>query len=369
MKNFTIYRLAILNKAKEEQVLNYFNGDIDLFKEFEAYYKSLSLNIIAYQDNKGNKRTFSITSEIKTNFEERIIIANLDSAYTGDTCDVRNGDSNSLDYIISKDQLQSRKMFSLLYIPKGLKHGYVVFENKSKHGVKIVFEREFNRFLKEKGYDDFRLIMSPGLNYNYLNNMIEKGKLKKVRLINYRLSDGVQLSLWRNLNNSQKGTEHTEELKFSSKVENDFYKKELSNLFFAKVDLNEKVYFVNQFEIDEISFEINYNNSSKTFYLKDRKKMRSNIDVSGRLKFVGDEATFESKKRVALELINEIMGYKVENENNLREIESEILSKKKGKATKVAAIFAKAKSPKGRQEESLVHKKEEDDNLDSLIDD
>ena len=341
MNNYTIYRLAIYNKAQEEQILNHFNGTNDLILELKNYYDYLSQDKIEYFDNKGNKRTFSITSKIDFDKEGRKIIVDLDSAFTGERFNIMSN-NNRLIHSVSIDELQSRKLFSFLHIQKNTKYGYIAFENKSNHGVKIIFERMFNKFLKERGYEEFKLVMSPGLNFNYLSNMIEKGKLKKVRLINYRYSEQTQLSLWGDIIANQNG-EESYELKFPSKIENSFYKKELSRLFFSKINNGEKINFVNQYEVDEISFEINYNNSSKTFYLKDRGKMRSNIDVSRRLEFVNEEATYESKKRVALELINEIVSYVRTSVEKDDEIEANILDEKKLRAEKNAKIFLNSK--------------------------
>ena len=150
--------------------------------------------------------------------------------------------------------------------------------------------------------------MIPGLNFNYLSNMIEKGKLKKVRLIDFRYSKEVQLSLWGNINLNITG-EEIKELKFNSKTENSLFKNELYKLFFSKIDIEEKIIFMNQYEVDEISFEINFNDSSKTFYLKNKNKMRANIDVSNRLEYLDSEPTYSSMKKVAIELIQEILGY------------------------------------------------------------
>lgn len=340
MTNFTIYRLAISNKAKEEQLLSQFNGTNDLLQEFYLYYKKLCKEKVDYFDNNGNKRTFSITSNIEFNEEERSIISDLDSAYTGENFEIRNGESNSLNYKVSKTELQSRNMFSFLHIPKNSKRGYVVFENKSKHGVKIIFEREFNRFIKERGYEHFRFIMTPGLNFNYLSNMIENGKLKKVRLINYKYSKEIQLSLFGDINLNVKG-EETLELKFSNKIDNDFYKNELNKLFFNKISDNEKINFVNEYEKDEISFEINYKKSSKTFHVKNKMKMRSNVDVTEKLHFINNEATFLSKKKVAQDIVKEILGYNSVDIN--KEIEEEVLLSKKKRAERNVSTLLKSK--------------------------
>lgn len=307
-----IYRISILNNRKEKQILNYFNGSEDLLNICNGYYHSLKQERVDYFDNNGNKRTFSITTNIEKQDYDRILVTSFDSAYTGETFDIRDGNTNALNYSANKSELQSRKMFSLVHIPENSKYGYVVFENKSKHGVKIIYEREFQKFLNINGFDNFRIILEPGLNFNYLSNMMEKGKLKKVRLINYRYSKEVQLSLWGNVNLNATG-EEIKELKFFNQTENDLFKFELYKLFFSRLDLGDKIKFMSKYVVDEISFEINHNDSSKTFYLKNKNRMRANIDVSNRLKYVGYEPTYESQKSVALDLIQEILGYGLSN--------------------------------------------------------
>jgi hypothetical protein len=308
MATFIIYRVALINKAKEEQVLSRFNGENDLLEVFNQYYYHLKKNKADYIDGLGNKRVFSISSEIDFIRTERVLNTHFDSAYTGDEPEIRNGITNSLIHKVSNTELITRKLFSLLHIPKNSKYGYVVFENKSKHGVKIIFERRLKLFLKESGYEDYQILMTPGLNFNYLSNMIEVGKLKKVRLIKHRLAQDVQLSLWNDVNlNSD--DQDIREWKFKSKTENCLFKNELHKLFFSKIKFYEKVIFMNQYEVDEISFEINDNHSSKTFYLKNKNKMRANIDVSNRLEYLDSEPTYSSMKKVATELIQEILGY------------------------------------------------------------
>lgn len=309
MYTFTIYKVAILNKAKEYQRLGFFNGENDLLRTSESFYYSLNKNTIEYLDSKQNKRAFSITDKFHLNEAARYLVAKFDSAYTGESFEIRDGETNSLNYPVNKSDLQSRKLFSLLYIPKNRKFGYVVFENKSKHGVKLVFEREFNRFLKENYFTDFRLELTPGLNFNFLSNMIEKGVLKKIRLINYQLSHPVQLSLWNQISLSRSGNEEITEWNFSKKTENNSFKQELYSLFFSDLNDDEKIPFRADYESDEISFVINYKNASKTFYVRNKGKMRSNLDVSGRLEFLNEEPTHSSKIKVALELIREIEGY------------------------------------------------------------
>lgn len=307
MYNYTIYRVALFNTAKEEQVLSRFNGENDFLKICNQYYNSLQKKKVDYFDNKGQKRVFSITSNIEFKESHRSVISYLDSAYTGENVEIRSK-LNRLNYIVSKEELQSRKVFSCIQIPEGLKFGYIVFESKANHGVKQIFERQLQKFLNESGYQDFRVQLTPGLNFNYLSNMIDKGKLKKVRLINYGLLQDVQLNLFDNLY-LYSGDQDVRELKFKTKTENNIIKCELGRLFFSKLNKKEKISFFNQYLVDEIAFEICHNGSSKTLYVKDKFKMRSNIDVSKRLQFEGGLPTHLSMKKVAFNLIYEMLDY------------------------------------------------------------
>lgn len=315
MYNFTIYKVAILNKAKEEQLLNRFNGENDLLEICNQYYNSLRKNNKDYIDNQGNKRVFSISSKIDFLRTERMLITHFDSAYTGDEPEIRNGETNTLNYKVSNTELITRKLFSLCYIPKNSKYGYVVFETKTKHGVKIMFERQLQAFLKSAGYNDYRIILTPALNYHYLSNFINSGKLKKVRLIDNILKEDIQLTLWDEVN-STCNDKDIRELNFKNRSQNTLCKDELHKLFFSKLIRYDKVCFMNKYNVDDISFEINNRGTTKTFYIKDRSRMRSIIDVSQLLEYADGEPLYNSMIEVAMTSIKEILGF---NSLNLNE--------------------------------------------------
>lgn len=304
METLSFYKVAIVNKAGEEQVLSRFNGEIDFLEICDNFYNFLTNNVVHYFDNNGNKRAFSISPEIEYSKEKRSLSTYYNSAYTGQSLDIRNGVTNELVYLVSKKEFQSRKMFSLIHIPINTKCGYVVFQNKSKHGIKVVYERQLQIFMNKAGYTGYRVVMTPGLNYSYLSKMIVNGKLKKLRLINHTPSRGVQMALWDNVRLNSDF--YIREFKCSCKAENYLFKKELYSLFFSKFLGEGRINFMNKYQVDEISFEITYAGMSKTFYVKDRSKVRPNISISKGLEYVFGEPTFFTLKLLSLDLINEI---------------------------------------------------------------
>lgn len=311
MTNFVIYRIALSNKAKEEQYLNYFNGSNDLLEVMKQFYQYLVNEKVEY-NIQGKKRILSVSSKIEILEEERCLASILDYGQTGEYSEIRKGDTHKLLHPVNKSDVQIRKLFSLIHVPKNKKYGYAIFEKKANYGVKTIFEKEINKFLKVKGFLDFKLEMTPGLNYNYLSNMIKKGSLKKINLINKEFSVPTQLSLFGFKNRLLEGLD-VREFKFKSKTNCKSIKSELYNMFYSDKTINDKLIFRGNLESDEISFVINYKNSSKTFYIRDKERMRSNIDVTNRLDYENEIPSYESMIKVALELIYEIQGFDINN--------------------------------------------------------
>ncbi|WP_147678889.1 hypothetical protein [Algibacter pacificus] len=301
--------MALVNKANDEQILSRFNGENDLLDVCNRFYYSLKNNKIEYFDNQGSKRVFSLNASIDFLRTDRVLVTKFNSAYTGDEFDVRNAVTSRLLHKVKTDELQTRSLFSLCHIPKNSKYGYIVFENKANHGAKVIFERGFQAFFKVSGYEDYKVVMTPALNYNYLSNFINNGVLKKVRLIDNILKKDIQLALWDEVLTICSDNE-VRELNFKKKSASEIamVKKELFQMFFSSLNKYDKLCFINQYEVDDISFLINYNGESKTFYMKDRSRMRAIIDVSNQLMYADGNPTYNSMVKASLNLIDEILG-------------------------------------------------------------
>lgn len=65
----------------------------------------------------------------------------------------------------------------------------------------------------------------------------------------------------------------------------------------------EKIHFLDKGKFDEISFVLEYKGTTKTFYVRNKEKTRSNIDVSNQIEYVNGEPSMESMINVALEIL------------------------------------------------------------------
>lgn len=298
---FTTYQIKIKNNNDYEQVLSRFNGREDLLDILQNYCNYLLTNVRHYTDTLGKHRTFTLNAPPQLNSLERTIHGDFDSAYTGELLKIK-APNNGLLFDVEQTHLQSRSTFFLFSIPKKSTKGYLVVESKRNHSVKVAIENSLNEYLKFLGYSDYRISILPLTNQRRLIKIIEKGQLKEINLVKFGIGSSEIESFGgtRRLTNGL----YKRSLKFNKNSETTFYKEKLKSLFLEKRNDYDKI-TINGLaeEFDEVSFRIIYNGNSKTFYIKNKAKIRSNIDVSHLLIYSNGIATIKSKLYVALELI------------------------------------------------------------------
>lgn len=296
MTNLAVYRFMLFNKAKEQQVLSFFNEEEDLLETMNDFCSHIHKNIKSYTDVQGKFRTFSLANNQHLDVEKRIITGYLESAYTGEYGKIKDRKTSNLKYDILKGDLFSKDFFYLLHVPKNSKYGFFIFQKKENHGVKMVFESAFNAFMRSKGVSNYFLELKQAPARYLINNFLKFGKLKEFRLI-----DSATQSNEGTLNMNLGREDRVLKLNRSSNSEG--IKNILIELFDNFSEEN-KISFLNYGEFDEIAFVISYNGTSKTFYVKDKEKISASINVSSMIEFKDGEATVESLIRISLELIN-----------------------------------------------------------------
>jgi hypothetical protein len=292
MYNLTFYKFTLSNKAGEQQVLNLFNDEEDLLETMNDFCSHIYTNIKSYTDVQGKYRTLSLANNQIKDDIKRIITGYLASAHTGEYGKIQDGKTSQIKYDILKADLVSKDFFYLIHVPKNSKHGFLIFQKKENHGVKVAFESAFNTFMKSKGISNYYFEVKHAPARYLINKFLKFGKLREFRLI----SSVERLS---NMNFGRE--ERVVKLDKSANIE--AVKNVLIGLF-DNFSYESKIPFLNHGEFDEITFVINHDGISKTFYIKDKEKIRTNVNVSTLLDFEDGEATLESLIRVSLEIIN-----------------------------------------------------------------
>lgn len=293
MVKIEIYRFSILNKAKEQQVLNFYNEEEDLLNTMNDFCTFIYKNTRDYIDNQGKYRTFTLDRVQRLNHDNRTISGYFDSSYTGERGKLKDRATNKKIIDIKADNLVSKSFFFLIHIPKNSKFGYLIVERKENHGVKTIFNNAFNNFMRHKGVSNYTLELKQAPPRYFLKNHLENGNLKEVRLVNQNPTE-------KNI-----GFGKEERIFKISNGANSNHLKEILVQLFNNMGLNEysKIPFLDKGEFDEIAFVLGYNKSCKTFYIKNKEKIRSNVDVSNMIIYKDNEPTFESMIQISLELL------------------------------------------------------------------
>ena len=286
--NLSVYRFTLLNKAKEQQVLSFYNEEEDLLETMNDFCGYIHKNIRDYIDNQGKNRTFTLSNLQKYDSNKRTVSGHFDSGYTGEKGQVKEQKTNRLKYNINEKDLFSKDFFYLIHVPKNSKFGFLIVQKKENHGVKSIFESAFNNFMRKKGVSNYVLELRQAPPRYFIQNYLDFGKLKEFRLIENDLELGREeriFKLDKNLSEAQN------------------LKRTLIDLFSTMSRSTEKISFLNKGEYDEIAFVLGIDGSSKTFYVKNQEKIRSNIDVSNLVEYDNGEPTIESLIRISLDII------------------------------------------------------------------
>jgi hypothetical protein len=297
MTNLTVYRFTLLNKAKEQQVLSFYNEEEDLLDTMNDFCGYIHKNITDYIDAQGKYRTFTLSNLQKKDLDNRIISGYFDSSYTGEIGKIKDRKTNLIKFNIKEKDLFSKEFFYLIHVPKNSKFGFLIVEKKENHGVKSIFENAFNFFMRSKGVSNYLLVLRSAPPRYFIKNYLEFGKLKEFRLIENGLNSELN-SLDFNSGREERVFKLNHNLTEGLNI-----KKVLVELFNNFPFSNEKIPFLNKGEFDEIAFVLGINGSSKTFYIRNQEKIRSNVDVTSLVEYDDGEPTIESLIRISLDII------------------------------------------------------------------
>lgn len=290
MVNLNIYRFMLLNKAKEQQVLSFYNEEEDLLDTMNDFCGYIHKNVRDYIDAQGKYRTFTLSDRQKKDLINRNISGYFDSSYTGEKGKIKDRKTNQLKFNIEEKDLFSKEFFYLIHVPKNSKSGFLIVEKKENHGVKSIFENAFNNFMRTKGISNYVLDLRQAPPRYFIQNYLEFGKLKEFKLVENDALLGREERVFK-LNNDM--------------AEGQNVKNILLELFDTFSSSNEKIPFLNKGEYDEITFVLGVNGSTKTFYVKNHERIRSNVDVSNLIEYSDGQPTTESLIKVSLDIIKQ----------------------------------------------------------------
>lgn len=298
------YRISLTNRAGEKQILDYFNGEDDFLIVVNNYCNHVLQNVRNYIDGSGNLRTFTLGDRPNLVEEERYINGYFDSAYTGEIVDIKERQTNDILYTVTPDKLQSKKFFFNVSVPINSKYAYLVVQRKANHGIKNILETSFSEYFRYLGYEGYKIQIEEAPSFYLLENMLENGRLKDIKLLDNSLLSSFQ-EQFNNVGAINNGS-FEKILKFNRDSNTIMFKEVLFRLYRQNYHEEQQIELSGEF-FDEVSFTIEFNNLSKTFYVKKKEKIRSNVDITDLVEIENGEPTRVSILNVSLNIIRRLL--------------------------------------------------------------
>ncbi len=307
------YVVKILDNNKNIQILNHFNGSDDFLKTFEDYLNAIFTNIRAESDNSGTSSLhLTLESPPTIDLAKRRIYGYFSSGVSGDEYQIRDlaTQDNLLD--VEAGHAAFRNLFFYIQIPTERNSAALILQKKAKYGIKTIFKRTINAYMKERGYQMYKVEVNNLLHGKVYRRMIEHGNLKKVELIKKRIPTTIE-EYYQNGGNPQEipGTLKTSMSSGTSLPE--AYRSLVDKLFrnpdLERVEING----IDE-EFDELEFELELNGKKKTFYITNKQRIQPDIDVTNQLEMnVDGSPTTESLLIQCEELVQDIIEIRPQN--------------------------------------------------------
>lgn len=307
------YSIKILDNNKNEQILNRFNGSDDFFRICENYLNTIFTNIRAESDSSGTTSLHLTLETLPTiDVVNRRIYGYFSSGVSGDEYQIRDLETQDNLLDVETGHAAFRNLFFYMQIPLGRNAGALILQRKAKYGIKTIFKRTINRYIREQGYQIYKVEVNNLLHGRVYRRMIEYGNLKKVELIKKRIPSTLE-EYYENEGNPEEisGTLRTS---MSSGTSLPQAYRDLVDRLFRDPDLERVEINGIDEEFDELEFELELNGKRKTFYIANKHRIQPDVDVTSQIEMdASGLPTTESLLQQCEELVEDIIQIRPPN--------------------------------------------------------
>lgn len=273
------YLIKIQDRDKNNQILSRFNGTDDFLEIFENYLTSIFENILNTEDNRQTTAIHLTLDEPPTIDEEnRTIYGHFSTGVSGEQYQIRDIESREEILAVQRNHAAFRNIFFYLKIPTERDNGAFILQRKAKFGIKTIFKRTINQYIKEQGYQNYTITVNNIVHGRLYRRMMDEGNLKKVEFIKRRIP-GSLVDYYSKDGRPDEipGTLKTSMLSSTSLPDN--FKRVVDNLFTNPDRERIEIDGIDE-DFDELEFELELNGKRKTFYVIHRNRIQPNIDVT-----------------------------------------------------------------------------------------
>lgn len=302
------YVVKIFDNNKNQQVLSHFNGTNDFLDVFRQFTEYIFENVNQLRDLSGERLIYlTLESPAEINEENRCIYGYFSSGVGGEKYKLVNTNTNETAMDVDTFHAAFRNVFFYFFVPTNRNIGYLILQRKQHFGIKTKLIPAINSYIKQEGYQNYRVHINNLVHNSVYNRMMQRGNLKKVELVKRRIP--------RSLESYIEGNEEVEEIKgtfrssFSSRTSLPQNWKDYIDRIFNQHDTENSTLEIPGLDdnVQDIEFQLELNGKKKTFYVVNRQRIQPDIDVTRNIEFIEDEPTLESLKEQAIELINDML--------------------------------------------------------------
>lgn len=299
----TVYSVRLQDKElNQSYLLNDIQGRtfLDLINSFSDKH------ISDYENNEDLEKIFK-TEEIEKGVYEvegvelfRYFLGKIKTGAYGYASEIINSNTGELNY--SKDIFDAEVMpfYYMVGIPNGeVENGILILQNHGIYGVKTIFQRYLNDFIKDTN-NGYNLIIGNIAPRTYVTRFLNEGILQRIRFLRYDIPQ-----------------DRSEQLCINNGVDSDGYEeyiihKPIGFLGRKRMELDQflrgqrlvnNIIEIEDFEYDNIKLDFKLGRRNKTINLKNIDNIIINEDITDLVDLLEGHPTKESIKPILLDTI------------------------------------------------------------------
>ncbi|MDN3621370.1 hypothetical protein QWY81_18020 [Polaribacter undariae] len=300
------YLLKIQDNNNNDQILSHFNGSDDFLNVFENYLNDIFQNILDTTDTRQTTSLhLTLDAPPTVDIENRRIYGYFSSGVSGEEYQIRDLESRENVLDVERNHGAFRNLFYYINIPTRRNSGSLILQRKARFGIKTVFKRTLNQYLRSQGYQIYKVLVNNIVHHNVYRRMMDEGNLKKVELIKRTIPNSIE-QYYQNDSNPDQIPGVLRTSMSSSTTLPDNFKLIINNLFTNPSNETIEIAGIDE-EFDEIEFELELNGKKKSFYIANRQRIQPDIDVTNSLEYENGIPTTESLVLQCEELVDDII--------------------------------------------------------------
>lgn len=301
------YLIKIQDRDHNDQILSHFNGADDFYNIFHNYLMFIFENV-SNASSLGQNTLLHLTLDSPpiVDNENRRIYGYFSSGVSGEEYKIRDIDSSEEVLEVQRNHAAFRNIFFYIQIPTQRNTGALILQRKAKFGIKTLFKNTINRFVRQQGYLNYRVLVNNVLHGRVYRRMLNHGNLKKIEFIKRMIPSSIE-DYYSNDGNVREipGTLKTV-MSVSSGLP-DSFKRFVDGVFSNPDRERIEIEGIDE-DFDEIEFELELNGKKKTFYVQNKHRIQPDVDVAGHIDYdENGEPLLESLVEQSEELVRDII--------------------------------------------------------------